>query len=375
MIRPFIKNTRPNGSAIIFLVTVTAIMLVTTTTVATRLAISEISQSSNVERSDQAYYAAEAGVEEALKRLDDNPDMDLDQLFPEQYNGTNLPGDQAVLLDQNGDVPASIDITQDGGILEIGQLAWRQRRVYDSQSLDGPQVKDQTVEFDTSQLRRKTNIGTFGSDGRDSDGSNIFATFDGLEYCWVPSAGTNPDIEFTIISWQTSNAQVVTTSKAIFNSGSSTHTFPGVGSLALSSAVIHNNETCAQFTDTRPNRRYIFRIRPLFQNVGDQPATVHNTHKVDYRVKLLDERNLNEPLYIPNNMIDIDVVGQSGEIRRRIVARKLRNGRLLGIFDYVLYSGDPNAPLCKAGIQQTDVGYNSFCNVNSGTAGNNNAVN
>jgi hypothetical protein len=35
-----------------------------------------------------------------------------------------------------------------------------------------------------------------------------------------------------------------------------------------------------------------------------------------------------------------------------MIAKKHRNDRILGIFDYVLYSGDPNYILCKPGVPQ-----------------------
>jgi hypothetical protein len=91
---------------------------------------------------------------------------------------------------------------------------------------------------------------------------------------------------------------------------------------------------------------------------------VTQTSSLSYEANLIENptpATLNLALYLPNNSFLIDVVGQSGDIKRRVVARKLRSGRLIGIFDYVIYTGSTANPLCKNGVDQLEAKYGVNC--------------
>lgn len=352
-----IPNTKyQSGSIALYLVMIIAILLMTTTTIAARLSIGELAQSSEVDLSDAAYYAAEAGIEEASRRLDVNDDAELEipQIFPEQFangvNGGEQHGDRAVLVNDSGSsmIGSSLAINRDRASQHstyYGLVAWRQRKVYEEPiNPFGNLVVDESVELDATNLRRECPEGSKnyrGADGWDCEGSptSIFASFDGVKFCWTPSSGVNPDIEMTTISYPANNIKNITTEKMLINSSGGSGIHINFSDGGDPDGVY---DRCASIRVNSKSRRYIFRIRPLHAGLR-------------YRTELLDARNGNPgPLFLANNTVLIDSIGQVGEVRRRIIARKQRNGRILGIFDYVLYSGDPDLPLCKVGVNQDE---------------------
>lgn len=370
------------GSVALYLVMITSLLLMTTTMLGARLSVSEVRQSSDIDQSNGAYYAAEAGVEEASRRLDINEDQhaELKEIFPEQYDGDDLHGDRAVLVDSEGerDIGGSFDIEHDNrsehGDIK-GRLAWRQRRVYEEpRTPHGTLVKDETVELDATGLRRECpgQEDYAGKDGKDCDGQDIFTRLDAIQLCWTDPADKDVHMEFTVLSYPKNSPERVDTDKYISEGGGG---FETGDHSRLEHASESRRETCAEIRgksgDLNSSRRYIVRVRPLFPNL-DPPEEGRDAaeHTVDYRTKLIDESSGQpNPLFIPDNTVLIDVVGQSGDVRRRIIARKQRQGRILGIFDYVLYSGSDNLPLCKVGVQQSDVGYDTEddCRVKRGS--------
>lgn len=338
------------GAIAIFLSVAISILLLTVTVYAARLAVSEVRQSSQIDRSDQAYYAAEAGIEEALRRIDSAPEKDIEEVFPEQ-NSSPYKADQAALTGESDELIPLI-VESEANEPEIAPLAWRNRRVYDSDvSPSGTQVKDESIQLDLSDLRQATASGSSCGPDNACDGQPLYPRFNGIEYCWTPTAGS-PKFEWTIISWPENNISSSSIRKVLLEKN---HTPVNITYGSFTSRI---NPTpydgCTNFNISDKNRRYIIRIKPLFE-VGNPSS--QDAFTVTYRVQLQDSIP-GEPLFIQDDSILIDVVGQSGEIRRRVIAKKERNGRLLGIFDFLLYSGDPNLPLCKFGVQQQDVGYN-----------------
>lgn len=347
------------GSIALYLVMVISLLLMTATVLGARLSMSETRQSSDVDQSNAAYYAAEAGVEEASRRLDINREdrLTLQDIFPEQYRSGVQHGDRAQLLDGNGNsnLGGGFDINldpRDDHSKIIGDLAWRQRRVYEEPRAPiGTLVKDETVEVDATELRRQCDGGYYaGEDGDDCKrGTSIFSNFEGLEFCWNSSRSAR--MEFTVLSYRVDSPQNVDTDKFISSGRGGTQHGDYI---RLENAVGASNvyDNCVELELKSKNRRYIFRTRPLFTQDEAQDQDEASQFRADYRTRLLDSSDQSRPLFVPDDTVLIDVVGQSGDVRRRIIARKNRQGRILGIFDYVLYSGDQETPLCKVGVQQ-----------------------
>lgn len=352
------------GSIAMYLVMIISILLVTTTVLGARLSLSESRQASDVDQSNAAYYAAEAGVEEASRRLDINRSerLTLQDIFPRQWSGSTQHGDRAVLVEEDGDSDpgGSFDIRKDTNHDETyGRLSWRQRRVYqEPQAPVGILVKDETTELDTTELRRQCSGGYYaGEDGKDCDGStNIFSNYEGVRFCWLPQQAGNADMEFTIISYPKNSPHNTDTDKFI-TSGDGGGVSSSLDHVTFNDVPPESDsyDYCTEAEIDNKARRYIFRIRALFPQADAQlrgNPDNDTVYRAQYRSELLDSSDYDQPLFIPDNTVLIDVVGQSGDVRRRIVARKQRQGRILGIFDYVLYSGDDNLPLCKVGVQQ-----------------------
>ncbi|MEO7617427.1 MAG: hypothetical protein ABIS59_01145 [Candidatus Saccharibacteria bacterium] len=377
----FSQHSEDNSQAgviAIFMAVVISILLVTSTTLASRVTVTELSQSSAVDRSEQAYYAAEAGIEEAARRIDINPNGQAKLLFPQQYDGTGvLVGDALQITGDTGlEYPNGLTPAVDSGLAaDYGQTSWRSRRVFEQGStFSGFQVKDETVQFDASELCRRVATTVYGTAtcaptgavDKDSDGSDIYSKFNGLKYCWTSNGGTPAQIELTDTYYAKAGlntANPVATEKAII-----APTFSGTIGRANNMIVSigpgpAGGQRCLQFTsnvgfNNFANYRYIFRIKALF-NTG-----VTQTSSLSYEANLIENpvpATQSLGLYIPNNSFLIDVVGQSGDIKRRVVARKLRSGRLIGIFDYVLYTGSTANPLCKNGVDQLEASYGINC--------------
>ncbi|MFI5240540.1 MAG: hypothetical protein ACHQUB_02430 [Candidatus Saccharimonadia bacterium] len=393
------------GAVAVFFASIMGILLLVGTTSAAQLMVSELNQSTQVDQSEQAYFAAEAGVEDALYHIEQSQQLHpLIQvspycIFPQQFNdmsdfsqcSANLQyspalstevGDYSILGQNSGNLPQNYAALADPSpnpTADAANVTWRNRKVYDSTTFYvGTQQKDQTLQIDASDLRRHRATGDCGIDafgnstGLDCDNAtSIFSDFGGLEYCWQAPAGTIPSIELTTVSWAASSVNPLTstvtnvlTDKALFTTppGGATQlvydgtTYIGALSPAASTGFVPNlpgfGNNCIVF-QVDSARRYIFRIKPLFPVAG-----INNVNQagyaVQYQANLFD--TVSSPfatdgqLYIPNNAYYIDVVGQAGDVRRRIVAKVLDNRQLIGVFDYILYSGDPVIPLCKAGV-------------------------
>lgn len=368
-----------SGVIAIFMAVIISILLVTSTTLASRVSVTELNQSSAVDRSEQAYYAAEAGIEEAARRIDINPNGQAKLLFPEQYDASGFVGDALLITGNtgaeypNGLTPV-IDTTASA---DYGETAWRSRRVFEQgTTFSGFQVKDETSQFDTSELCRRVGTIVYGTttcnptgtveQDQGGAGTNIYDHFNGLKYCWISNGGIPAQIELTDTYYSKAGlnaAYPVVTEKAIIATGYS-------GTIVRANNMIVSvgpgpaaGQRCLQFTsnigvNNFANYRYIFRIKSLFNTGTTQTASL------SYQANLIENptaATVNLGLYIPNNSFLIDVVGQSGDIKRRVVARKLRSGRLIGIFDYVLYSGSNSNPLCKNGVDQLEAQYNVDC--------------
>ncbi len=369
-----ILKTSEAGVIAIFLSVIISILLLTSTTLAARVTVVELNQASSVDQSEQAYYAAEAGVEEAARRIDLNPHATARQMFPNQYDGAGvLYGDT---LNKNfTNLDPLLDQAQP---FDLGEVSWRSRKVYEEGSaFNGLQVKDETVQFDTTEICRKVGGVTYGTKTCpptgvvDQDvsppGANIFSNFNGLQYCWTPNGGTVPSIELTDVFYAAGGLNTpnpVTTEKTmIYAPGSPSFrgNIPQKNGMQVLVTSAGGGQTCFQFTNNGGNNfvnfRYIFRVKPIFTTGSNQ------NFSVNYQATLMESTVYppNQKLYLPNNSFLIDVVGQSGDIKRRVVARKLRSGRLIGIFDYVLYSGSSTTPLCKGGVAQSDGLVGSDC--------------
>lgn len=352
-----------SGAIAIFISMAVSLLLVTVTTYATRLSISEVRQSSQVEQSDRSYYAAEAGIEEALQRIDSNPDSKIEDLFPAYVVETGQNGDRAVLQDFDGSIPNQLIIREDtpnagGGTESVGLLSWRNRRVYDADlAPTGVIVKDEPLQLDLGRLKTRDSL------GNEAPLAN-YNQVQGLDFCWTPSRN-NAILEWTVLHYPANDADNVTTNKSLITLGTGTVGAPSDSFQIRQRPGSGGYTRCNRFTINDTSRRYIIRVKPIFEGVGNASPVVQNQNVVSYQASI-NETYAPGSVFIDDGTVLIDVVGESGNNRRRIIAKKERNGRLLGIFDFLLYQGEANTPLCKLGVQQSDVIYDpNTCNVTS----------
>lgn len=385
-----IVQDQNQGFVAIFFAIAISILLVISTSYASTLQISELNQASTIDSSESAYYAAEAGMEEAARRLDalatgigaDNlkslGSNFLNTVYPEQYDGFGaLNGDQATLIDSSGTSQNNVSIVNDAtlGAGEIGRLAWRTRKIYPANNiLTGSQVKDETIQMDGSDLRRECPGGPpAGSNGKDCDGTSIFARMGGIEYCYKSNSAEVPQIEVTTVTFDPNNIASSNILKSIVTAGGLNQT-----NIVNNTPAPTGYSSCFQYHIPLAliiSKRHIWRVKVIFQSSAAQvvdPVTGNQSNfSVNYKMSLLGPApsydNLaynSKPVYVPNDTFYIDVVGQSGDVRRRILARKYLHGRLISIFDYVLYSGSSSDALCKAGVRQianSDNIYSGLC--------------
>lgn len=361
------KSLALQGSVAIYLIVGLSLLFLTTTLAASRLTVSEQRQSTEIDASTQAYYAAEAGVEEAIRRMTVYPDESIEDLFPEQFTISDQPGDRAVVVNDNGNV-VDPDVQPESSFPDQGVASWRYRKVTQSYVLPvGTQVKDESLQLDLSDIRLDRG-GTIYCDDSSEQGcdrsitdlghSSVREVLVGTEYCWKPTPGTSdPDIEFTVLSWGNSSPQNVTTNKFKVNDGTSgERLFGGGGTGGRVQAVGASSSgfNCVQIRMNSPTRPHIIRARPLFEGTGlnhNSTAAEHNQFNVDYRTEFMhSSTNPSDELFAPDTAVLIDVTGITGNTKRRLVVKKERSGRILGIFDFAIYSGDTDAPLCKGGV-------------------------
>ncbi len=387
--------SQPNerGAVAIFLVTILSILLVVSTTYAARLTVSELNQSSQVGQSEQAYYAAEAGVEDAFYN------QDLGNPIP--VGGTcatgTADGDYATLpaATSNGEPTPAVDCGDVTSQAIGNQIAWRNRNVFTTATTTGgiinygQQHKDETLDIDTTSISKHSPGSSDCQDTGSSSGCGALNHYTGLQYCWGPSPATStPRIEFTAISWDASNNNSdvnssIITEKAVValdaNGVPKQGTQTASSYILLSTGIIYDGKTyfpsppqgtkfCFNFAFKDPTkslaqnlakapdgsangRRYIFRIKPLFTSTSSNPPSgTQDTNSVNVVAKLLnDYPNTNQWLYVAGNLKLVDVTGQSGSVKRRIIAKRLASGQILDLLDYVIYSGSPAKDLCKAG--------------------------
>lgn len=368
---PTFKRTSTGGIAV-YLIMGLSVLFLTTTIFASRLTVSEQRQSGEVDTSSQAYYAAEAGVEEAARRLSEYPDASIRDLFPEQFTVSSQPGDRSMVVDSNGNI-VHPNVRTESNAPANGVASWRWRKVTPSYVLPiGEQVKDEVLQLDMSDLSVDRG-GTVYCDTlpqQDCDShvsalgySSVREMLDYTEYCWEPRTG-NPDMEFTVLSWPESNPQNVTTNKLLAPSTTRTVTFGG-GTMTRVGADA-SGYNCVEINITG-NRPHIIRIKPIFEgnppNRGGSTASEHNQFTVSYKTEFVPTTNPGDEIFMPDNAVLIDVTGVAGNTKRRVVVKKERSGKILGIFDFAIYSGDTAAPLCKGGVVQGDYDYTG-CVVN-----------
>lgn len=369
------------GVVAIFLSTILGILLMVTTTYAVRLQVSELSQSSQIDRSEQAYYAAEAGVEDAIRRIQSNPNDSIEKVF----NNVGQDGDKAQLIDSTGNwltgnaFYSATNITRDTGGADYGQLAWRHRKLFDQAAMSGEQVKDETVQFNTNELRRKMPAVPGGVCGAEADDEEVNMSdcpspygvfdgtysFDGLKYCWTPLGNLPPNMEVSVITYRGNDYSDITSKKYMIRSDFAQLPQAAGGDNFSVSQV--GGQKCFDYdlADGNHSLRYIFRVKPIFEGAANTTSDAsQDAYSVKYTASLREAISGN-PLYIDDDSLWVDVIGESGDIRRRILAQIHVSGRLLGIFDFVIYSGDRGDPstgreakdLCKAGVDQVEAVY------------------
>ena len=326
---------------------------------AARKASSEIRNSSANDLSARASAAADAGIEEAFRRLEENPtEDDLEVLFPESESGSR--GDYSILVDEEGEeVP--IDVRPDNGPPSGGLEYWEQRSVYQASfNTEGIQQKDEVIQADLSDLAQLNAAGRIcdvnpSIDNEDCSGNQIHGNLEGINYCVVNRAddGLEPVFEWTVTHYSATNPADIVVEKYLEDYAADGVDAPG----SPINSASRGNQICYEYTipnSHRSNRRYIFRIKPIYeQSSANSPSlNVQQTYRVDYRVELNTDGISGGQVVVLDNSVVVDVTGVAGggDIAVRKIAKKDRNGRLLGVFDYVLYSGDPSFPLCKAGV-------------------------
>ena len=349
------------GFAALFAVATFSLLLVTVSVSSARLSTSELRQSFDLDLSDSAYYAAEACIEEALQRLEDNKNKELRDpavlasIFPE--GATTAQGDGALIIDELGNDTPMQFVSSNSSSLEGANLKCRNRQVYrSSMSLSGTQEKDESIQVDLGTLLHVGADGRpcYSQPNRTCDGArSLHSAVYGFRYCALNFGPIVPSFEWTITRYRQADPSDIDTFKylASYNGGVRR---VSSGSFVRSVASSSNpSESCAEFridgASARNNYRYIVRTKPIYTNV---PAGSQSQYYVNYTINLLSTGIPSDRIVIDDASVFIEATGDvaDGTISRELGTKKQLNGRLLGIFDFLLYSGSEQYPLCKAGV-------------------------
>jgi hypothetical protein len=341
---------RERGAMALIATIIIAVLISVITAGLSRGFSSEFRQTTDVQNSDRAFYAAEAGVEDALQRIKDNSDP-LRNPSPYYYTETPVPGDPqgASRADATGQVIASPlfrhigpgnDLTASAQADDPGaKWIYRSIKLVDQQS-EGALKRDQSVQVDFSRAGLSKLVIEWNDAVVDSGKQGSWLT--GFPSNWAASQEPAA-MQLNLASWAEGGGVVTSFAPSVTYLGrpcQSRNIGPGPAPVLPSCAL----DGAGQDVTFNAARQYRLRWEiPLDQGsfyVARLRAKFTGTH---YRVTAYDTAGA--PVVVPDKYITIDVTGKAGETYRRLVVKKQYQADIFSIFDFALAS---EQDLCKS---------------------------
>lgn len=340
-----LKYSRNDQGMIALLTTVFVSILMSVITVAmVKQMVSELRQAGDYEQSQRAYYAARAGVEDAVARV-------INSVITNSLPNGVLPvqddcQSNNYFKDLTGTVASYNDV----------RVGWTCQRIYYGRA-DG-----------TKGRLSKPDVAT------QVDASGAPYPYDTMELSWdmasrpsipgaaslFPSAGgwsssTPPPLEITVVRYPTGafngGSTVVGTANALFyptslsNRSINIASFSGANPVAAScanrSGADYNCKIILNGFDSR-NYNYIFRVRSRYSGT-------------DWRMIF---KNGGVAVAVPDGSATLDVTSKVGNAYRRLLYKLPYNRGASAGLDYVIYSDNGFAKNCQI---DTDRSYIPSC--------------
>lgn len=308
-------NRRDGEGGMVSMITtiIVGILLVIIVTSMTSLMIGELRQSADADQSIRAYYAAEAGVEDAILKIK-----------------KALPGRVA------GHGPACQPA------VSIGQVTYTcQRIMYDTNILTGTLAKEQPLQIDLSTASPPNVRRIEVSWNTDNDAPVPFPAIGAGEFPPGGSWGARPAVmELSLASYpdnpsfSLSQINFQTTILKPQNSagGASVSNIADAGPIDVDCAASRPYRCMAIIQGLDPTRNYVMRLKPRY-------AATH------YQVQAF---NCSLPAScpasdVPDQFATIDVTARAGDVYRRVVVKMPVVAGVHNV-DYVLWS---DTDICK----------------------------
>lgn len=321
------RENYQKGQILIVFLLVLVVGLAIALSIASRT-VTDVRQTTTSDESNRAYFAAEAGVENALKLIEENT-----------LTSSNVGTD--------GDTVADVNLT--GTNRSNADVIVKNLSIDDGDAFEYPNTVNQD---DVAQINLMADFNNIATAGVRTGNLGILNT-DTLEFYWG-EAGTssNAAIEVSIVSCvgnPCSDSSNFTIKKMIFDQSSRiTNACNGLGNVPNPLPINTNLRDNVDF-----NFRATLNLNPAGSPCASNDELDGSDRPVLLRIRMLYDnaklavKSSGAINYLPNQGFDIESLGEVGSG----VARKLKVYRLYpalpAVFDYVLYNGSSSNPLSK----------------------------
>lgn len=323
---PYNSENSQKGQILIIFLLVLVVGLAIALSIASR-SVTDVRQTTTSDESNRAYFAAEAGVENALKKIED---------------GTIT----SVTIGSSGgkDTTASLDLTSTNR--SVSDVTVKDLSIASGVVFEYPALLNKDEVAQVNLMQDFNNITTAGVD---IGGKGIRAG-DTIDIYWDEAGSTSdPAIEVSIVTCDgpCTNSSAFGIKKMVFDPSAASHGNNFCSAVVGSGGVVDTN------LGNRPNFRYKVSLI-LNSNAGcpGNDTVTGSMRPVLARIRLLYASSIklavgNTSGRLPNQGYQVESLGKTGSG----VARKLLVNRLFpslpAVFDYVLYNGSSSNALTK----------------------------
>ncbi len=325
---PYESENSQKGQILIIFLLVLVVGLAIALSIASR-SVTDVRQTTTSDESNRAYFAAEAGVENALKKIEDGT---ITSLTIGSFGGT--------------DTTASLDLTSTNR--SVSDVTVKDLSIASGVVFEYPALLNKDEVAQINLMQDFNNIATAGVD----IGGKGIRSSDTLDIYWDEAGSTSdPAIEVSIVTCDggptCTNSSAFGIRKMVFDANAASHGNNFCSAAVGTGGVVDTN------LGNRPNFRY--KVSLVLNSVGSCPgndAVTAGMRPVLARVRLLYASSIklavgNTSGRLPNQGYQVESLGKTGSG----VARKLLVNRLFpslpAVFDYVLYNGSSSNALTK----------------------------
>jgi len=353
-------NLRPlnkRGAVTLATTVVASSMLITLSLASSQLMTREVKMSTRVDSSAKAYFAAEAGVEDALRRLKNNPGFREGNgsftIFQGSNRYNNVKWIKRNVSDKVFEFTGYLVSTREkeesenlkSSTIDLSGIMVRKNYVIPTDLTTG------TLNFGAIpavEIKKPSYVVIEWNNPLKGDSTNVMSSIGGVENIGLddsPNYDGPAAIEIGVTSWPSGtidNSNQIRRNSVFIRPQDATRT--SAQNLTLANPFTHRSKRI-WLQNVPPigqdynislgigSYNHILRIKALYNNTNFRV-------RVYYDNRTPSNFNDDEELVIYGNEghLQIDVTGYADGAYRRIVVRKPRGGIIYSVFDYVLFS-------------------------------------